>query len=40
MNDWGYGCLAKLLTAAMVEALTRSPIVDAGSVKHAGDQSR
>jgi acyl-CoA thioesterase I len=40
MNDWGYDCLAKLLTAAMVEAMTRSPIVDIGNVKHAGDQGR
>jgi acyl-CoA thioesterase-1 len=40
MNDWGYGCLAKLLTAAMVDAVTRSPIVDTDSVEHAGDQGR
>jgi hypothetical protein len=23
MNDWGYGCLAKLLGAAIAEAATR-----------------
>jgi acyl-CoA thioesterase I len=40
MNDWGYDCLAKLLSAAMVEAVTRSPVVETGSVKHAGDQGR
>jgi acyl-CoA thioesterase-1 len=37
MNDWGYGCLAKLLTAAMVDAVTRSPVVETGGV---GDQGR
>jgi acyl-CoA thioesterase I len=41
MNDWGYGCLAKLLTAAMVEAVTRSPtVVETGSPKHSDDQGR
>jgi acyl-CoA thioesterase-1 len=25
MNDWSYGCLAKLLTATIVDAVTRSP---------------
>jgi hypothetical protein len=24
MNDWSYGCLAKLLSATMAEAATRS----------------
>jgi acyl-CoA thioesterase-1 len=40
MNDWGYGCLAKLLTAAMVDAVTRSPVVETGVVTHAGNQAR
>ncbi len=40
MNDWGYGCLAKLLTAAMVDAVTRSPVVETGVVAHAGNQAR
>ena len=31
MNDWGYGCLAKLLGAAMAEAATR-PVAAAGAV--------
>jgi acyl-CoA thioesterase I len=25
MNDWSYGCLAKLLSSAMIEAVTRFP---------------
>jgi acyl-CoA thioesterase I len=31
MNDWGYACFAKLLGAAMAEAVTR-PVVSAGSL--------
>jgi acyl-CoA thioesterase I len=26
MNDWSYGCVAKLLAGAIVEAATRSTI--------------
>jgi acyl-CoA thioesterase I len=31
MNDWGYGCFAKLLGAAIADAATR-PLVSAGAV--------
>ena len=30
MNDWGYGCVAKLLTAAIAEAATR-PVTSAAA---------
>jgi acyl-CoA thioesterase I len=31
MNDWGYGCFAKLLGAAIADAATR-PVVSAGAI--------
>jgi acyl-CoA thioesterase I len=31
MNDWGYGCFAKLLGAAVADAATR-PVVSAGAI--------
>jgi acyl-CoA thioesterase I len=33
MNDWGYGCMAKLLAAAIVEAATR-PVASAARSGH------
>ena len=33
MSDWGYACLAKVLAAALAEAMTR-PIVSATSTRH------
>ena len=35
MNDWGYGCVAKLLAAAIAEAATR-PITSAAAHRDAG----
>jgi acyl-CoA thioesterase I len=32
MNDWGYSCFAKLLSAAMAEAVNR-PVTSAGSLR-------
>jgi len=40
MNDRSYSCLAKLLAAGMVDAVTRHPIVATDSAKQAGDKGR
>jgi acyl-CoA thioesterase-1 len=38
MNDWGYGCVAKLLTGAIAEAATRPITSAAGAPAKPGIQ--